>query len=126
MEEVIAWAESNYDQVLVDCPPILAASDAAIVGRLTDGMLLVISPAKNRRRLAIRAIDTLAATGVSIVGVVLNNLGGDKDGGYGYGYGYGYGDKSGYGYGQDEDDDDSAANSSEQESETTANIVRAA
>ncbi|MCH7728331.1 MAG: polysaccharide biosynthesis tyrosine autokinase [Planctomycetes bacterium] len=129
MEEVIAWAESNYDQVLVDCPPILAASDAAIVGRLTDGMLLVISPAKNRRRLAIRAVDALAATDVNIVGVVLNNLGDEKDGGYsgyGYGYGYGYGDRSGYGYGQDEDDDDSAANSSEQESETTANIVRRA
>ena len=35
--ELLAWAEANYDQLLVDCPPVLAVSDAQVVGRLVDG-----------------------------------------------------------------------------------------
>ena len=31
---MIAWAETQYDQVLIDCPPVMADSDAAIVGRV--------------------------------------------------------------------------------------------
>jgi capsular exopolysaccharide synthesis family protein len=89
LSEVLAWAESKYDQVIVDCPPILAAADAAIVGRLTDGLILVVDPEKNHRRLVIRAVASLATMGVGLVGVVANRVA-EKDGDY-YGYGYGYG-----------------------------------
>jgi polysaccharide biosynthesis transport protein len=57
---VLAWAEANYDQVLIDCPPILAAADAAIIGRLTEGLILVIQPEKNHRRLVLRAVSGLS------------------------------------------------------------------
>ena len=95
--DMLAWAEANYDQVIVDCPPILAAADAAIVGRLTEGLILVIQPEKNHRRLVLRAVASLASMGVGIMGVVANKIGGENGtsyygyGGYGYGYGYGYG-----------------------------------
>lgn len=91
LSEVLAWAESNYDQVIVDCPPILAAADAAIVGRLTDGLILVVHPEKNHRRLVIRAVASLAAMGVGLVGVVANRVGENEGDYYGYGYGYGAG-----------------------------------
>lgn len=48
--ELLAWARSTYDQVLIDTPPILAASDATIIGRLVDGLMLVVQPEKNNRR----------------------------------------------------------------------------
>ena len=57
--DLLAWAETQYDQVLVDCPPVMAATDAAIVGRVVDGMLLVVQPEKNHRRLVLRAVESL-------------------------------------------------------------------
>lgn len=98
LSDLLAWAETHYDQILVDCPPILAASDAAIVGRLTDSLILVVQPEKNHRRLVLRAIAGLAAIGIHIGGVVANRINTEKNsgyygyGGYGYGYGYGYGE----------------------------------
>jgi len=89
--ELIAWAESQYDQVLVDCPPVLAVSDAQIVGRMVDGALLVVRPEKNHRRLVVRAVDGFHSTGCPVLGVVANGISNELDG-YGYGYGYGYGD----------------------------------
>jgi len=88
---VIAWAESIYDQVLIDAPPILAVTDAAIAGRLLDGAVLVIRPDKNRRKMVIRAVQSYVSTGVNVVGLIVNHLAPDTPGGYGYGYGYGYG-----------------------------------
>jgi polysaccharide biosynthesis transport protein len=96
--DVLAWAEANYDQVLIDCPPILAAADAAIIGRLTEGLLLVIQPEKNHRRLVLRAVGGLASIGVGLIGIVANRIRNQRVGGYyGYGgYGYGYGYHEGY------------------------------
>ncbi|MDA6210505.1 tyrosine-protein kinase, partial [Escherichia coli] len=39
--ELIAWASSHYDLVLIDTPPILAVTDAAIVGRHVGTTLMV-------------------------------------------------------------------------------------
>ncbi len=102
--DVIAWAETHYDQVLIDCPPVMAASDAAIVGRIVDGMMLVVQPKKNHRRLVIRAAEHLTTASVNLIGIVVNRVSDDSGayGGYGYGYGYGVG----YGYGEDDEDDD--------------------
>jgi polysaccharide biosynthesis transport protein len=108
LADVLAWAEVNYDQVMIDCPPVLAAADAAIIGRLTEGLILVIQPEKNHRRLVLRAVGGLAAVGVDLIGIVANRIRDGRSGVYcGYGgYGYGYGSRDGYGSaGTDEDDD---------------------
>ena len=52
--QLLAWAETVYDLVLIDSPPTLATTDTAIIGRLVDGVILVVQPAKNRRRLVMR------------------------------------------------------------------------
>jgi capsular exopolysaccharide synthesis family protein len=92
--ELLAWCIDHYDIVLIDTPPILAASDAAVVGRQTDGMVVVVQPEKNHRHLVHRAVDELRLAGLPLLGVVANRIaaaGGHYDqGGYGYGYGYGY------------------------------------
>ncbi len=96
--DLLAWAETVYDQVLVDAPPVLAASDAAIIGRLVDGVVLVVRPDKNHRRPVVRAVESFSSLGVRLMGVVINRLSGGKDEGY---YEYGYGVGYGYGYGVD-------------------------
>ena len=56
--ELLAWAETVYDQILIDSPPALATSDTAVIGRLVDGVVLVVQPEKNRRRLVVRAAES--------------------------------------------------------------------
>jgi capsular exopolysaccharide synthesis family protein len=106
LADLVAWAEGEYDQILIDSPPALAATDSSIIGRLVDGIVLVVQPRKNQRRLVMRAAEGLTDVGVNLVGVVVNRIGADKEdkiygygGSYGYGYGYGYG-----GYGNDSED----------------------
>ena len=129
--ELLAWAETVYDQVLVDCPPLLVTSDVAVVGRLVDGLILVVQPDKNRRRQVVRSMETMFALKVPVLGVVINRVGSEHDRGYyGYssGYGYGYGYSNGYGYGDDAgdgkkqppSDDEADPGSSEQAGETPA------
>ncbi len=88
--ELLAWADSKYDQVLVDCPPILAVSDALIAAHLVDGVVLVVTPEKNHRRLVSRACGLFTSGGAPLLGVVVNRVSGQIGKGYGYGYGYGY------------------------------------
>ncbi len=88
--ELLAWAESHYDQVLLDCPPVLAVSDAQMVGRLVDAAILVVRPEKNHRHSVVRAVESFHATGCPLLGVVANGISAEL-GGDGYGYGYGYG-----------------------------------
>lgn len=102
-EDLLAWADGKYDQVLVDCPPVLAVSDAQIVGRLVDGVVVVVSPEKNHRRLVVRACESFVAAGVHLFGVVANRISEQTSGGYGYGYGYGYS------YGEAEPEEESPA-----------------
>ncbi|MCA9027358.1 MAG: polysaccharide biosynthesis tyrosine autokinase [Planctomycetaceae bacterium] len=104
LADTIDWAVSEYDQVIVDCPPSLAVSDAAMIGRCVDGMLFLLNPQSTNRRSVLRAVQHLRSMGLNLLGVVVNSMKDEKDsayGGYGYGYGYGYGSKDAYG----EDDD---------------------
>jgi capsular exopolysaccharide synthesis family protein len=117
--DLLAWAETQYEQVLVDCPPVMAATDAAVVGRVVDGMLLVVQPDKNHRRLVLRAVESLLSVQAHLRGIVANRVGDDKSGGYygygnGYGYGYGYGYGDGYGQEQETDSEEDSESSNPQ------------
>ncbi len=107
LEQLLAWAESVYDLILIDSPPILATTDTAIVGRLIDGVILVVQPAKNRRRLVMRVTERLGLMKIPLLGMVVNRTGsGEEEGYYGYhsyGYGYEYNASTGYGHEADID-----------------------
>lgn len=93
LSQLLQWAVSHYDQVILDCPPVLVANDVALVSRLTDGLLLVVRPEKNSRRHVLRAVDRVESHAIHCFGLVVNAIQPGKGGhGYGYGYGYGYGD----------------------------------
>ena len=105
--ELLAWAESVYDQIFIDSPPTLATSDTAVIGRLANAVVLVVQPAKNRRRMVMRCVESFAVLRIPLLGVVVNRVGSAKDGSY-YGYGYGgyYGYEYAYRYNADSEEDE--------------------
>lgn len=93
--ELLAWAEAHYDQVLVDCGPVLAVTDAALVGRQIDGVCVVVRPDKTARKRIRRAVENFRQFGVAVVGLVVNLVESrTADDYYDYGYGYGYGSEA--------------------------------
>lgn len=93
---LMEFARDHFDYVLVDCAPIAAAIDAAVVAKYCDGAMLVISQGMASSRLVANVKKQLEASGIRILGAVLNKV---KMGKNGYGYGYGYGKYYGGYYG---------------------------
>jgi len=73
MEEIIATLKTHADIVLFDAPPVMAVTDAAVLGTKVDGVLLVFSAGKTRREHAVRAKEVLERVQVRLIGAVLNN-----------------------------------------------------
>jgi non-specific protein-tyrosine kinase len=84
----------HADVVLLDSPPALAVTDAAILARQVDGVVMVIEAGRTRRQMAASAKDTLDKVGAKVLGVALNRLKPQAGGYYYYYYNryYSYGD----------------------------------
>lgn len=92
MKNVLQRAKEQYDYVLIDTPPVMPVTDALIVSRFVDGMILVISSAEIKVEMARDVKNQLVNAGANILGVVLNKVRSEHHG-YGYGYYYYYGSK---------------------------------
>lgn len=75
LPEILTALRSQFDWILVDCPPILAVSDPCVVAPYADGMLLVVRLLKNKRAVLQRAREVLDAHGIRILGVIANDMG---------------------------------------------------
>jgi capsular exopolysaccharide synthesis family protein len=82
MEEVIAALQKRADVVLFDAPPVLAATDAVMLGMKTDGVLLVVQAGHTSREHLQQAKEKLERAHVHIIGVTLTNAPTDKSLGY--------------------------------------------
>jgi tyrosine-protein kinase Etk/Wzc len=80
----------NYDIMLADLPPILAATDAALVGRVAGVNLLVVRAAWHPARELQLAVKAYAENGVRLSGLVFNDVPQGKRGPGGYAYKYHY------------------------------------
>src|SRR6516225_2192085 len=74
MSEFVKIARQQFDVVLFDCTPLLGVSDASIVAKLTDACLLVVQHRRFPRSMLLRVKQMLEAFGVTVLGVVLNNV----------------------------------------------------
>ena len=74
MREVIQAAEERFDFVIIDTPPVLAVTDAAVVGSLTDGVALCCHAGKLLREDARACLNRLQFAEVRILGTVLNRF----------------------------------------------------
>lgn len=94
-EEMISWATKNYDLVIIDTPPILAVTDAAIIGRYSGTTLLVARFEINTPKELLVSSKRFEQSGVSVRGCILNGV--IKKASVYYGYGYSH-----YGYSYDQ------------------------
>ena len=85
LDRAIKLLADQADILMFDAPPVVAVTDAAVLGAKVDGLLLVISAGKTRRDQAERAKELLEKANVRILGAALTNA--PKDSGMGSYYG---------------------------------------
>ena len=74
MEDILNSCIDNYDYIIVDTPPLLAATDAQIMARVADATLLVVDMQISKRKQIIEAKKRLNNVGARLLGVVANKL----------------------------------------------------
>src|SRR5580692_925390 len=99
MREAITDLRHRFKFVVIDSPPVMAATDAVILSALTDGVLLVVRSGETPKEAFTRTRDLLAAVKCRLLGVVLNAVDSSAPDYY-YSYRY-YPYAYGYGYGED-------------------------
>lgn len=83
IDHLLQKLNEKADIVLFDAPPVIAVTDAAVLGAKVDGVLLVISAGQTRRDHAERAKELLEKAKVRIIGAALTNAPKDSSlGGY--------------------------------------------
>lgn len=91
-EALLQSCASQYDYVLIDSPPMMAVTDAAIIATNADAVLAVVRSHRTTRSLLAGLAQALERTQVSVLGLVLNDVQNpSQDGLYGV---YGYGETS--------------------------------
>ncbi|HVE59175.1 MAG TPA: polysaccharide biosynthesis tyrosine autokinase [Pyrinomonadaceae bacterium] len=92
MKNLLQFLKGNFKHVIIDSPPAISFTDAAILSTLVDGVVLVAMAGKSSIHLMRRFKQRLANIGARIYGVVLNGIKSDsvEYGYYGYGYTYNY------------------------------------
>ncbi|HGY2790881.1 TPA: polysaccharide biosynthesis tyrosine autokinase [Klebsiella pneumoniae] len=96
MGEFLNWANEHYDMVILDTPPILAVTDAAVIGNYAGTTLLVARFELNTTKEMTIAFKRFDQSGINIKGCILNGIVKKASSYYGYGYhhyGYSYKEK---------------------------------
>ena len=88
MEELLKEVSAQYDYILLDMPPVLPVTDAAVIGSKVDGVIFVLSAGSISPEEAKEAQNRLKQGGANILGVILNKV--PQHRGYGYNSGYYY------------------------------------
>lgn len=87
MNELLHAMQARADIVLIDAPPLLPVTDAAILSRECDGALVIVRHGKTTREQLARSLDALKSVDARVLGTVLNMApAGGANGYYGYGY----------------------------------------
>lgn len=74
MADLLGTLTDTYDYVLVDAPPVLPVTDAAVLSRMTSGTLLVVGAGRVKENEVHAALEALHTVGTTPLGVVLTML----------------------------------------------------
>jgi len=74
MSEILQKVSERTDIILLDSPPVMAVTDAAVLAPRVDGVLLVVKPGSTKLAACRQAIDQLHRVGANILGIVLNDV----------------------------------------------------
>jgi non-specific protein-tyrosine kinase len=98
---LINTLRESYEYIVIDCPPALPVTDAAIISTRADGTVIVVKAGQTRINQYLGTRESIRVVGGEILGVILNMIPAERgEGDYGYRYSgrYSrkYGDKYGY------------------------------
>ena len=102
LRNLLDHLKEQYDYILLDSPPILGVTDAAILASEVDGVLLVVQYRKYPKIISLRAKRMIENAGGQVLGAVLNNINIMRDDYYYY---YHYTTRKYYGVVRHENDD---------------------
>lgn len=89
MKQLVARLEHSFDTVIIDAPPLLPVTDAAVLAQHVGGVVVVVGSQRARRQELTKALAALELVGANLMGVILNRLPLKGQDAYSYGY-YGY------------------------------------
>ncbi len=95
--KLLEWANNEYDLVIIDTPPILAVTDAAIIGNYSGTTLLVARFEMNTPKEIEVSVKRFEQSGVKVKGCIMNGVVKKASSYYSYSYSY-------YGYSYNKDD----------------------
>ncbi len=90
MGQLITFFSNHFDLVIIDTPPLLAASDSAVIAALADGVIFVVHAGKTAEAAAQQALQQLQMVHARIIGAVLNDPDAQVQKYRDYHYSYGY------------------------------------
>ena len=97
MARTLGTLTAEFDVVLIDAPPLLLVTDAAVLSKLCGGAIMVVASGRTKRNELTSAVKALERAGSRLVGMVITRLPTKGPDSYGYGqYSYGtvYGEEN--------------------------------
>lgn len=73
MKERLSELRKEFDYLVIDAPPLTAYADAMVLGRLVDGVVLVLEANETRREAALQVTENLRTSQIPVLGAILNN-----------------------------------------------------
>ena len=92
MELALNSLKEIADYIVLDCPPVIAVTDASVLSRKVDGVILVLDANQVRPEMAQKAKELLENAQATILGAILNRAEIESEHSYYYYY-YGHGDE---------------------------------
>jgi capsular exopolysaccharide synthesis family protein len=86
MREILDRLETSFDAVIIDAPPLLPVTDAAVLAQQVGGVVLVIGSQKVRTKDLEKSLAALEMVNADLLGVILNRLPSKGPDAYAYSY----------------------------------------
>ena len=74
MKELFTQLKKQFDKIFFDAPPLMAVTDAALIGAQTDGILLVARAGEAQKEVVVHLQQEMKNTKIQIAGTVLNDV----------------------------------------------------
>lgn len=86
MKELIVRLESAFDTIIIDAPPLLPVTDAAVLAQHVGGVVVVVGSQKTKQHDVQKSLESLELVGANVLGLVLNRLPAKGPDAYTYSY----------------------------------------
>lgn len=86
MKDLIVRLESAFDIVIIDAPPVIPVTDAAVLSQHVGGVLVVVNTQLIKQQILLKSLSSLELVEANVLGVVLNRLPSRGADAYSYSY----------------------------------------